>query len=486
MNVLLELIGNLDGYTLGHIQQKLEADKSKAFQLFQLYKSFKNKEQSPDDEVIMKKLYGPKSNEMGTLYRLKNRLVNNINQALIELNTSEGKTTFLSEQNLILYRIFHSKGIEPLAEYYLLKSIKYAEGSEQYTLLDFLYGEMILFCKDSLTKDPDFYIKKRRTNFKMFNTLRNIDEIVAVMTFRLKSTQNLAGQLSVSKEIDKTLKTFASDKEIFKSNQFKIKFYKAISQILVQQQKFVELEKYIAETREDFLKTSIFTKQTHDIKIEQLVYLTNSLLVQRKYQEVIETGKVLYDALLEHDKMLFDRYIYFYYQAQINSYAVLDTDKAVELQLEVLTKGTIINDPYFIVFNYANLAFLYFVQKNYKQVVKTLQKVYLNDYYPKIDMNLKVELALLELMARHELTDVNTFEYRLSQIKSSLNTEWKEYEGAEKVLFDIILKMSGQANYRTDKEMLKLVNDYLKLNSVNVNKVFNYEIWVNEKFGIKN
>lgn len=485
MNILLELISNLDGYTLGHIQKKLEADKSKSFQLFQLYKSHKGKETSPNDELIMKKLYGTKANEMGTLYRLKNRLVNNINQALIELNTADGKTSFLSEQNLILYRIFLSGGISQLAEYYLQKSIKYAESNEQYVLLDFLYGEMIMFCKDSLAQDPDYYIKKRRENFKMFNTLRTMDEILAVMTYRLKSTQNLAGQLNISKEIDKTLKTFSVDKEVFKSTQFKIKFYKTVSQILVQQQKFIELEKFIIQTREDFLQAGIFNKQTHDIKIEQLVYLTNSLLVQGKYLQVIENGKILHHELLEFDRMLHDKYIYFYYQAQINSYGVLNVDKAVELQVEVLSKPNIIHDPYFIVFNYANLAFLYFLQKNFKLVVKTLQKVYLNSFYPKVDINLKVELAMLELMARDGLSDVNTFEYRLSQIKTSLSGEWKDYHGSEEVLFRIIEGINVKPNFKKDGNILKLVEHYIKLNQTNTNRVFNYEPWIREKFGLK-
>lgn len=485
MNILFELISNLDGYTLGHIQKKLEADKSKAFQLFQSYKSYKNNGEAPDDDQIRKKLYGSKTNEMGTLYRLKNRLVNNINQALIELNTADGKTSFLTEQNLILYRIFLSSRISQLAEYYLQKSIKYAESNEQYILLDFLYGEMIIFCKDSLSQDPDFYIKKRRENFKMFNTLRTMDEILAVMTYRLKSTQNLSGQLNISNEIDKTLKAFSVDKEVFKSNQFKIKFYKTVSQILVQQQKFGELEKFIITTREDFLAAGIFNKQTHDIKIEQLVYLMNSLLVQGKYLQVIENGKVLYNELLEYDRMLFDKYIYYYYQAQINSYAVLNVDKAVELQLEVLTKGKIINDPYFIVFNYANLAFLYFVQRNYKLVVKTLQKVYLNNFYPKIDVNLKVELATMELMARDGLADVNTFEYRLGQIKTSLSGDWSDYKGSQTILLEIIDGMSNQPNYKKDKTILKLVGTYLRLNRENANRVFNYETWIKEKFGLK-
>lgn len=484
MNVLFTLLTELDGYTLGHIQKRLEADNSKAYQLFQIYKSYKGKADLPNDEQVMKKLYSSSSADMGVLYRLKNRLVNNINQVLIELNTSEGKTSFLSEQNLILFRIFQARRVDELSEYYLQKSIKYAEANEQYSLLDILYGEMINYCKETLVENPDVFIQKRRSNFTMFNNLRIIDEILAVMTYRLKLTQNLGDQLDISEEIAKTMSVFASDKDLFKSKQFKIKFYKTVSQILVQQQKFEELEKFIIDTRKDFIKDGIFTKQTHDIKIEQLVYLTNALLVQRKYDEVIENGKILYNEIQEYDKLLYDKYIYYYYQAQINSYAVLNTEKAIELQLEVLEKN-IIKDPYFIVFNFANLAFLHFMQRNYKQVVRTLQKVYLNDYYPKVDTNLKVELSVLELTSRFDLADVNTFEYRLAQIKSSLQSEWKEYDGIEKSMLNLIFAMSGESNYSKDKKLIKLAKDYLKLSASTTNRVFNYENWLREKFSIQ-
>lgn len=482
MNVLFELIETLDGYALGHVQQKLETDNSKAFQLFQLYKSYRNKGNKLNDEAIMKKLYGPSTKEMGALYRLKNRLVNNINQALIELNTAEGKSTFLAEQNLILYRIFKSSDSLKLAEYYLLKAIKYAEANEQYILLDVLYGEMIVFSKDSLTENPATYITKRRDNFKMFNTHRTIDEILSLVTYRLKTTQNLAGQLNVNKEIESALATFSNDAEIFKSVQFKIKFYKAVSQILVQQQKFAELEKFVLKSRSEFISENLFNKQTHDIKIEQLVYLINSLLVQLKYDMVIEYSEILYEALYEFNKQLYDKYIYFYYQAKINSYAVLDLQKAVELQQEVLNKGKIIKDPYFIVFNFANLAHLYFLQANYKQCLKTLQKVYLNDYFPKVEMNLKVELAAMELIARFEADDANNLEYRLGQTKQAFNNEWKDYSGPKRELINLIENISIHPNYQKNPDNLKLAKKFVEAEQKLTSKVFNLTHWVNNHF----
>jgi hypothetical protein len=483
MNILFELINNLDGYILGSIQQKLETEKSKAFKLFLLYKSHRGKE-APDDEKIKKLMYGSKVKNITILYRLKNRLVNNIYQALIELNISEKNSTFSSEKNLMLYKIFQSNKMFELAKHCLQKAIKHAESNEQYMLLENIYGEMISFCKDTLNEDPNLYIKKRRENFKMFNTLRTIDEILAVMVYRLKITQNLGGKLNVSTEIDRTLKSFASDKEVFKSTEFKKKFYATVSQILIQQQKFEELEHFILKTRDEFLKEGIFNKSTHEMEIQQLVYLINSFLFQQKYVEAIKYGSILHDALLKHHLLLYDKYIYFYYQAQIHSYAAVDVDKALELQQVVLEKKGVIKEPYIEVINYANLAFLYFLKTNYKQVTKTIQKAYLNDFFPKIDNHLKVELALLELMARFELKDVNIFEYRLAQVKASFKNEWKDYEGSSRIIFDIISRMVSQPDYKKDKEILALAHSYLESNRQNPNPVFSYANWIKEKLGI--
>jgi hypothetical protein len=200
---------------------------------------------------------------------------------------------------------------------------------------------------------------------------------------------------------------------------------------------------------------------------------------------VIDYGKLLYTELLEYDKLLFDKYIYFYYQALINSYAVLNVDKAIELQQEILNKGnTIIKDPYFIVFNYANLASLFFLQKNYKQVARTLQKVYLNNFYDRTDLNLKVELAVMELLARHEISDANTFEYRLAQVENDFANQWKEYDGLEKILYELVKKINEEPNYRKNKELIKLANSYLKQNEKNVGRVFNFDGWVKDKFSL--
>ena len=480
MNLLLEVISNLDGYTLGHIQKKIENDHSKAFELFTGYKESRKKD--PDDEYLMKKIYGSGNSEK-TYYRLKNRLISVINSALLDIYMGAENSELPAEKNYLLYKIFKSKNKIELAEYYLLRSVKYAESSEQFALLDILYGEMTLLCKDTLHHDPDVFIKKRRENVRMLNNIRTIDEILAVLTYRLKSTQNLSGTLNVTVEIDETLEKFSTDAETLKSKQFKTKFYKTVSHILIQQKKYPELESFVSKTFDEFNRDNFFTRQNHDIKIEQLVYLINSLLFQHKYKDVLEINERLFSEMLKFDKLLFDKYEYFYYQSKINAYAALDVEKAIEVQKQILEKQKIIKEPNFVAFNYSNLAYLYFIKRNFKQVVKTLQRVYTHDFYGKMDLSIKTELMMIELISRLELQDGDVFEYRLRQIGNELESENKWVKKSVFTLVQVInLVFTNQFKINA-ADIMRNYETYKKQKQKETPPVFSIDFWLKEKLG---
>lgn len=480
MNVLLNLISELDGYTLGHIQQKLETNKSKLFRLFQLYKPYKGKQGIDVDEKVMKQLFGPKSNEPGRLSRLKHRLVNEMNEALIELNTAEGKSTFLCEQNLILYKIFHGKGMEKLAKYYLEKAEKQAISSEQFEYLDIIYGLYIQLGKETLYNDPAVYIEKRKANSSMLSKLRQIDDILAVISYRLKVTQNLGEKLNVSKEVNKTINKFSTDPELLNSVQFKIKMYKTISQIFVQQKKFVELEHYLTDIFEEFEKTNVFNKNTHDTKIEILVYIINTLLMLKKQSQALVFGEKLHSTLLQFDKVLYKKYIYFYYQAKINAESVINPDKAIETTNEIINDKSIVANPYYSLLTYSNLVQLYYIKGNYKQVIRSLQKIYIHEFYEKADVSLKVPLAMLELITRIDMGDLDIFENRLVQIKEALNDEWKSFEGPEKAILPLVEAIGSDSDFRKNKRLKEKAREFISSEGGNTN-IFNYNGWLTAK-----
>lgn len=481
MNILLELVNSLDGKTIGHIQRKIGDQNSKLSLLLKAYRKVE-----PDDEKIARSLYGKESNALNALYRLKSRLIHLIDELLIDIHSAEGDDSFIAERHMMLFQIFKEKRQLNLALHHLKKAEKFAGAKEQYYLLDIIYNEFIVFTKDLLVVDPEVYLKKRRNNDEMLSHIKTIDEILALISYRLRVTQNMSDKFNLTKEIESTLSSFSVDQNIFKSPQFKIKFYKTISQILVQQKKYDELEKYLELSFNDFNRSGLFNKQTHDIKTEQLVYWGNALLMQHKYDKAIQKSKAIEEALGEYNGMLRGKYIYFVYQLQINAYAAIDLDKAADLLQKVVSSKEFIVETYHNLINYANLAFIYFVQKKFKLVVKTLQTIYRNEFFENTDIHMKAQLAILELLTRYELQEADNFEYRLKQIEKSFKTDWKDYDGIDKDLLTLAKLMFYSPGYRSNKKLMAMANEYLKENEKNPNRIFNYDIWVSEKFGKRN
>ncbi len=481
MNNLFELVNSLDSKTIGHVQRKFEPG-SKMGQLLKIYRKTRSGSQ-PVDEKIAKILYPGEKQALNAFYRLKSRLTHLIDQLLIDVYSAQGEDTFTTERHLILFHIFKKKGQHDLAFYHLKKAEKAGGAKEQYSLLDIIYNEFIIFSKDYFIVDPEAYLEKRRSNESMLFNIKTIDEILAIISYRLRVTQNMSGKINITQEIESTLGNFAGDKAIFKSVQFKIKFYKTISQILVQQKKYSELEKYLEQTFQDFADVGMFNRQTHDIKVEQLVYWGNALLMQRKYDEAIDQSKVLEKALNEYQGILFDKYIYFVYQLQINSYAAIDVDKAVELLQKVVTSKNVLSDPYYLLINYANLAFILFVQKKFKQVIKTIQTIYRNEFFENTDLHMKAQLAILEMLTWYELGEPDNFDYRFKQIDKSFKTDWKDYQGIDRDLLSMVHLMIYTPGYKHDQDLKRMAVDYLKANADNQNRIFNYDDWIAGKLG---
>lgn len=70
----------------------------------------------------------------------------------------------------------------------------------------------------------------------------------------------------------------------------------------------------------------------------------------------------LHQALIQYDKLLYKKYIYFYYQVRIGAYSIINPDKAIETINEVINNKSIIINPYYSLLNYTNLAYVYYTK----------------------------------------------------------------------------------------------------------------------------
>lgn len=482
MNVLFEVISHIDKRALNHLDKKLKAEFAQRdtilYKIFTEYKSRVGYTKI-DDLVVRKKVYAGKSAGQSSYYRMKNRLVDLINIYLSDIEFSNYNTADISNY-LNLYKIFYQKGIYKLAKYYLEKAEKQAISSEQFEYLDIIFGLYIQLGKETLYDDPAVYIEKRKANSTMLSKIRQIDDILAVVTYRLKSTQNLGEKINISKEVNKTISKFSTDPELLNSVQFKIKMYKTISQIFVQQKEFVELEKYLTDTYEEFEKGKLFNKNTHDTKIEILIYIINTLLLLRKHSQALSFSEAMHQALLQYDKVLYKKYIYFYYQVRIAAYSTINPDKAIETINEIINNKSIITNPYYSLLNYSNLAYLYYTKGSFNLVIRNLQKIYIHEFYEKADISLKVPLAVLELITRIDMSDFDSFEYKLPQIKASLKNEWKNFEGPEKTLLSLIESIGTDPDFLKNKKLKEKARDFIS-SGIGDTELFNYNNWLTTK-----
>jgi hypothetical protein len=319
-----------------------------------------------------------------------------------------------------------------------------------------------------------------------------MDQVLAVLNYRIKITQNFQkGNENLLKLVDKTVRDFVKDKSISNNRAFQIKIYRAISQVMVQKLRFKELEVYLLKTYEGFCQKKWFDQETHEVHLQMLVYIINAYLAQNKYDDALLYNKLLGEEMVQYHKMLYDKYLFFYYNTQVIAYLNRDSNKALTVLNEfeqIAGKGS---NSYYDQFIHLNRAILYFQLKKYSDAVRSLIKLYVNDNYKRADRSFKFNIEIAEVIMQYEAGDNNTVEKRIKQIKKS----YKDFVNQEaftddKQVLDILQSLSASDSRKPDtgtvKKITTLVNGITKSISEqrDTTQVIQYRRWLAPKVGI--
>jgi hypothetical protein len=156
----------------------------KDMQLFEYYRLHADKS---DDEFMAQKLYGKK--DKNSFYRLKNRLLAQLNKSLV-LQHQEDDSQMRLKYLLMVYQYHLMKKSTKVASYFLQKAEKLAEEIENYQVLDLIYNEQIKISTEFTTINPKDVIEKRELNFKRSQNIREIEQVLALISYELKVSQN--------------------------------------------------------------------------------------------------------------------------------------------------------------------------------------------------------------------------------------------------------------------------------------------------------
>src|ERR1043165_622134 len=453
----------------------------------QLFDYIRKAGEKYDEDYVFKKLY--KETDKNSFYRLKNRLQEDLgyNLALLHFSKEESNNLFLF---LSLYNIFISRNQPDIALYYLKKAEKRAQQIENFELLDNIYASFVKLSSDHTGINPEIYIQKRKDNAVKLDKIREADQVLAAVTYRLKLSQNYGKRdVGLLKMLDNSIKEFAADDSIKQSKTFQTRVFRALSQILIQNHNFTELEKFMLTTYKRFIDEKWFDKTNHETKIQMLIYIINATFKNRKFRESLDYAEILGEELSAYNNLLHDKYLFFYYNALVINYAQIDLARGIKALDEAEREMKSMKNSYYEFLIYWNKATLLFYQHRHNEAIRNLTRLYVNDHFKKADVSLKMKIGIAECIMQYESGDTETAEKRVEQVKK----QFKEQIAAEeskrerfilKLIPDLIKSPELQEGKKLYLSVKKFVTSPVQ-GSVEDGEVLRYRAWLAPKVGLQ-
>ncbi len=390
-----------------------------------------------DEDTILKKLYGRE--DKNSFFRLKNRLLTELGKNLVFQHFDEGDVSAYVQ--LLLAKQCLRKRLFKPAFHFLKKAEKEAEEYENYELLDIIYGDYIRLSHEVFTIDPEVFIDKRKVNLARLNELRKIDDIVALVTHKLKRSQNFSpGGENVVKMLEKVIKSHSGTGGVEDSPRLMVGTFRAVSQILIQRHDYYGLDQYVADAQNKFSGADLFNKSHPEMQLQMLTYRANALVKLKRFDE----AKTIAEALYKHITSAkynnwFAKYAFFYYNTLVNIYSETDIDRAIDLIEQMQTQTNLKQLDFYALFVPLNLAILWFGKANYRIAVRYFNELYHNEAFVKSSDDLQLKVSIAELMARYELGDFDYLTHRTKQVR-------KNYK-----------EMLAQASFEREKEFVAIL-----------------------------
>lgn len=435
-----------------------------------------------NEDFILKKLY--KQKNKNAFYRLKNRLMTDVNTSLYLQHYEKDEETHIHHL-ISLSKFYYNRNEPQLSLSFLKKAEAKAEINQKFELLDVIYTDFIRFSLEFSDILVDDYIKRRKENAVHLNKLKQINEILAAVSYKLKTTKDLT---SVNKPIfpllKKTIDDISNDVQLKNSKDLRLKIYETVSRILLQKRDYITLEVYLLTTYLQFNEDGIFDKNSHHIKLQMLSGFIETLYNNKKYDRALSYVNKLEEAINQYNGLLYDDYLFTYYNALVKNYAASDQNKAIELLEKLKTDKEFSQIADFEIYIYLTLAIIWFEKKDYHKAIANIYKLYMYDSYTRTGDQLKYKAVVTELIIRFELGDYEYIEYRTQQLKEEFKEFLAEDENNnEKEFIDILKLMSQNSNNLQEPRIRRKIHSFPNNQSQRFNEIkfINYFEWLKKQ-----
>lgn len=441
--------------------------------LFEAYQKGKT-----DDDAFSEENYGKEGS--GAFHRLKNRVLNDINKSEL-LNLFDEHET---QPHLLfaLYINYYNRNQFELAYRYLLKAEKKAIANEDLRLLDEIYAGFLRLVREIPAVNPPEIVQKIRNNEEVLHYRNRLEELSSLVSHRMRSSQNYAPEemeelTHLAKLADKGIRIWLDKGYPVLSFQI----LKAYCQPLILKGNFKAAAEFLNAKIDLISNTDVINARMSELRIELLIYLTNSLNASGAYDEATHKAEFLKTALEQAGDVLYKKFVYFYYQSLVNAYSELKRpDKSLEILDEMQEKNVAALNPMYEVFLWVNKAVCLFDLKEYSQSAKTISRLYTSRGYKGITDSLKLKIETAELIIRFERGDMDFAEFKIPRLIKDyrLKPKTREY-----LITSILLNLSTNPDYRFSDIFRDARTELNLLPADTGQELIDYSLWLENRFG---
>ena len=487
MNLLYEVVNSLSKEEMRHFKMFSErVTESPDRKDLILLAYMRRSGDKYNDDFISKKLYGSVGEP--AFYRLKNRLLDNVGDFLTLHHVWKSDLNELN-RHMSLYNIFRNKNRSDLALTYLKKAEKKAASVEHFEMLDMVYSNFVKLSNELIAVNSEFYIGKQKENAEKLNKIRDTDQVLAALTYRLKITQNVAsGKSAPLADLNNTIRGYTDDPLLKKSKSFQTRVYQAVSQILLQQHNYEALEIYLRETLQLFDRQKWFDKQNHETRMQMLTYTVNALFRNGKTQESLQYAKQLGNEITAYNNLLYDKYLFFYYNSLVINYSAIDKKKALqtleEFEREIKNK----RNSYYDQFLYLNKAILLHQLQKPNEAIRNIVRLYVNDNFTNAAPAIKLKIFMAELIMQFDAGDPESYFIRSATFKTQFKVllKAKDFE-RERRFINLMDQMVKTPDFKRNKKLVaeaKSIIDTEVSAAVMDSEIIRYSGWMASKWGL--
>ncbi|MGB0428999.1 MAG: hypothetical protein ACPGLV_00900, partial [Bacteroidia bacterium] len=363
--MLQKLIVSLSKEEIRHHKLLLKAIKRDSARLdTELFDFLKKNGEKENAEQNFRETFYPKS--ANPYYRLKNRVMHQVFKNLLHLHNGDDQHHEVLE-GIEASRIFYKKESYELCEYFLRKAEKKALKLDDFDYLNIIYRELIKLSYERHSINPAEIIEKQKLNQQKQSKIRELNNVLAIVSHQLKRTQNLGkGNVELNRLLEETVNRYANDKQVINSYQFQYSIYQAFSQHFLRKQDWKALSEYVKERYDFFIKKGLFTKNNHEAKLQMLTYLVNAAFKNNDLNESLTYTEQLYDQMLLHNRIYYHKYLFFYYQALVMNWSVSNPAKAISVLHQIKDDKAFVSNSYYVQFILANLGVLHLQSGDYQ------------------------------------------------------------------------------------------------------------------------